>query len=388
MTASTFASSANEGRQPQTAIQSDASRKQYIVGPVFDLLFVCGGFTALLTLLYFWPPLRNILGPSGDQYSAALLFAGTYLLSQPHLGASLRRLYGEPENFAKHRQVAVALPLLMLVSLLVALRLLGPILTMECLTRVYMIFIVHHVLAQSYGIALMYCGRSAFVMKASEKQLFKNILYLAVAVAVIGQYTGGYDFSLATGAVAASTASAFTPSAFTPSNGLHLPLNFLQATIAALMVQVFCFASTQLQRGALGEKTMPLPAVIVMLVSLVAVILSQAVDNNFWIFIPAFFHASQYLAVVLAYKWKDYKLSQAKSENKLQPIIAFAASELHGYFLIGLTLSVAVPCLLFVSGLRAVDPFKLMFLLVSLHHFATDACLWKLRQPRVQERLV
>ncbi|MDQ5937903.1 MAG: hypothetical protein QG574_5262, partial [Cyanobacteriota bacterium erpe_2018_sw_21hr_WHONDRS-SW48-000092_B_bin.40] len=92
--------------------------------------------------------------------------------------------------------------------------------------------------------------------------------------------------------------------------------------------------------------------------------------------------------VVLAYKWKDYKLSQAKSENKLQPIIAFAASELHGYFLIGLTLSVAFPCLLFVSGLRAVDPFKLMFLLVSLHHFATDACLWKLRQPRVQERLV
>lgn len=383
MTASTFASSADEGRQPQIAIQTDASRKQYIVGPVFDLLFVCGGFTALLTLLYFWPPLRNILGPSGDQYSAALLFAGTYLLSQPHLGASLRRLYCEPENLAKHRQVAVALPLLMLVSLLAALRLLGPILTMECLTRVYMIFIVHHVLAQSYGIALMYCGRSAFVMKAFEKQLFKNILYLAVAVAVIGQYTGGYDFTLATGAVAASSASAFTPSV-----GLHLPLIFLQFTIAALVVLVLCFASTQLQRGALGEKTMPLPAVIVMLVSLVAVVLSQAVDNNFWIFIPAFFHASQYLAVVLAYKWKDYKLSQAKSENKLQPIVAFAASELHGYFLIGLTLSVAVPFLLFVSGLRAVDPFKLMFLLVSLHHFATDACLWKLRQPRVQERLV
>lgn len=27
-------------------------------------------------------------------------------------------------------------------------------------------------------------------------------------------------------------------------------------------------------------------------------------------------------------------------------------------------------------------------LVVSLHHFATDACLWKLRQPQVQERLV
>lgn len=381
MTASTFPSSADEGRQPQASIQSDASRKQYIVGPVFDLLFVCGGFTALLTLLYFWPPMRNILGPSSDQYSAALLFAGTYLLSQPHLGASLRRLYGEPENFAKHRHVAVALPLLMLVSLLAALRLLGPILTMECLIRVYMIFIVHHVLAQSYGIALMYCGRSAFVMKASEKQLFKNILYLAVAVAIIGQYTGGYDFALATGAVAASSASA-------PSFALHLPLIFLQVAIAVLVVLVLCFANTQLQRGARAEKTMPLPAVIVMLVSLVAVVLSQAVDNNFWIFIPAFFHASQYLAVVLAYKWKDYKLSQAKSENILKPIIAFAASELHGYFLIGLALSVAVPCALFVSGLRAVDPFKLMFLLVSLHHFATDACLWKLRQPRVQERLV
>ncbi len=378
MTASTFASSADEGRQPQTSIQTDTSRKQYIVGPVFDLLFVCGGFTALLTLLYFWPPLRHILGPSADQYSGALLFAGTYLLSQPHLGASLRRLYGEPENFAKHRHVAVALPLLMLVSLLAALRFFGPVLTMECLTRVYMIFIVHHVLAQSYGIALMYCGRSAFVMKPFERQLFKVILYLAVAVAVIGQYTGGYDFSLATGAVAASSHSV----------GLDLPLVFLQVAIAALLVLVLCFANTQLQRGALGEKIMPLPAVTVMLVSLVAVVLSQAVDNNFWIFIPAFFHASQYLAVVLAYKWKDYKLSQAKSENKLKTIIAFAASELHGYFLIGLTLSVAVPCLLFVFGLRVVDPFKLMFLLVSLHHFATDACLWKLRQPRVQERLV
>lgn len=377
MTASTFPSSADEGRQSQAAAPGGACRKQYLVGPVFDLLFVCGGFTALLTLFYFWPPLRSVLGPSADQYSGALLFAGTYLLSQPHLGASLRRLYGEPENFAKYRHVAVALPLIMLVSLLAALRLLGPVMTMECLTRLYMILIVHHVLAQSYGIALMYCGRSAFVMKAAEKQLFKGILYLAVAVAVIGQ-AGGYSSILV-------TASASAPAS---PNALHLPLVFLQIAIAFLVVLVLCFLNTQLQRVALGEKTMPLPAVIVMLISLVAVVLSQAVDNNFWIFIPAFFHASQYLAVVLAYRWKDYKLSQAKSENKLKPIITFAASELHGYFLIGLTLSVAVPCLLYISGLRAIDPFKLMFLMVSLHHFATDACLWKLRQPQVQERLV
>ncbi|MBP9091325.1 hypothetical protein KBI23_09865 [bacterium] len=354
MTASMFVSSADEDLQSLPL--NSCPRKQYIVGPIFDLLFVCGGFTVLLSLLYFWPPLRSMLGPSADEFSASLLFAGTYLLSQPHLGASLRRLYGEPENIAKHRHVAFALPVAMLVSLLVACRVLGPTATMDWLTSVYLILIVHHVLAQSYGIALMYCGRSTFVMRADEKQLFKDILYLAVAVAVVA--------------------------------GFHLPFVFLRIAIAALLVLVLCFFNAQLRRAALGEATMPLPAVAVMLVSLVAVVLSQAVDNIFWIFIPAFFHASQYLAVVVAYKWKDYKLSQATSENKLRPILAFIGAELHSYFLVGLTLSVAIPCALFFIGMRDIDPFKLMFLLVSLHHFATDACLWKLRQPRVQERLV
>jgi hypothetical protein len=375
MTASMFASSADENLQPLPL--NAYPPKQYIVGPIFDLLFVCGGFTVLLSLLYFWPPLRSMLGPSADELSASLLFAGTYLLSQPHLGASLRRLYGEPENMAKHRHVALALPVVMLISLLVAFRVLGPTVTMDWLTSVYLILIVHHVLAQSYGIALMYCGRSTFVMGADEKQLFKDILYLAVAVAVIGQSTGRHNLASASASDAASVVA-----------GFHLPFVFLQIAIAALLVLVLCFFNAQLRRAALGEATMPLPAVAVMLVSLVAVVLSQAVDNIFWIFIPAFFHASQYLAVVVAYKWKDYKLSQAACENKLKPVLAFVGAELHSYFLVGLTLSVAIPCALFFIGMRDIDPFKLMFLLVSLHHFATDACLWKLRQPRVQERLV
>jgi hypothetical protein len=358
-------------------VLSSQQKKQlpYLVDANFDLLFVCGGFCLFLTLLYCG--LASRLTAGTREYINVFLLAGTYLLSQPHLGATLVRLYGEPENRRAHPLIAYALPIWLVLGCALSLYLFGSANTMHLLVGFYMAFIVHHVLAQSYGIALMYCGRAGFVMTVYEKELFKGILYTAIAVAIIGQYAQIGNRSLLPG--------------YEYYSQFALPYLDLQIAIGMLFSLIFFFAGSQIKRYANNEELMPLPAVMTMGTAVLAVILSQGVDLNYWLFMPAFFHASQYLAVVLAYKWKDNLLAGcAPRAFAARPLsfCGFVMEQCHSYLLVGLLFSVVIPCCFFLKGFNVLEPFKTAFLLLSLHHFAADACLWKFRRRKVAERLL
>jgi hypothetical protein len=57
-------------------------------------------------------------------------------------------------------------------------------------------------------------------------------------------------------------------------------------------------------------------------------------------------------------------------------------------FTVGLLIFAALPFALAACGLSLALCSALIFLAVNLHHFAADACIWKLKDPSVRSRLI
>jgi hypothetical protein len=131
----------------------------YLVNPLFDLTFVCGGLVLALSAMciYYF----GINAHLAQQSSPIILLGifGTYLLSGPHSAATLFRLYGETVNRQSFRFVSYILPAILLTALVAGL-------FVQAVAKVeavlYLLLIWHHVMAQCYGIMDAGCGNKEF----------------------------------------------------------------------------------------------------------------------------------------------------------------------------------------------------------------------------------
>ncbi|MBS1994494.1 MAG: hypothetical protein JSS83_28470 [Cyanobacteria bacterium SZAS LIN-3] len=339
-------------------------KSPYLVNPVFDIFFVCGGLALSLIAVcaYFFAADMDHM----QQLSPMVLLSviGTYLFSSPHSAATLFRLYGEKPNRQKFKFVAWGLPAILVGAFAVALRV-PALATLEA--TLYILLIWHHVMAQCYGIAMMYCARAGLRLSEGEKCWPKAVLYVGVTVAIAQQFTAAWQRESFLGVPLA-------PMAFLPdwlTTGLQ----------AALLCTVAAFFIDQLSRAKAGRRMMPLPAVLTLMGGAVLMGLSRSVSEFVWIFIPSFFHASQYMAVVLAFKFQE-----EQGRNKLD--LLFKNLEQSGnrfveYFLLGLVLFTALPFIVSACGFSFSLCSALVFFTVNLHHFAADACVWKLKDKTV-----
>lgn len=346
-----------------------AKNPVYLVSAVYDLTFICGGLVLALTALCLFK--FGLDAQLAQQSTPTILLGifGTYVLSGPHSAATLFRLYGEAENRRRFQFVSFILPAILVITFGLAL-FVPAIARLEAI--LYLVLIWHHVMAQCYGIALMYCARASIKLTDRDKLWPKAILYLAVTTAIAQQFTA--DFQRRSFLKVDLQSIAF------------LPQQFVAVLQTLLLLSVIAFLLQQSAPLRRGQGAMPLPAVAALLSGALFLSMGRSLSELVWIFVPAFFHASQYLSVVLAYQLK--KSSERNACLSVTKKIEHCSNRLAEYFVLGLVLFLAVPFVVSALGFPLYLCSALAFFSVNLHHFAADACIWKLKDKSIGSRLV
>lgn len=362
----------------------------WILSPAIDLIFCCGGLLWLLFALQFC--LRHGTTPAAGQEAGALqalVVAGTILFANPHSAATLMRLYGEPET---RKQLWVcsypgaAAAILIGAACILNAQVLG------IFARVYLILIIHHVLAQVRGIALIYCYKRNYPLNWQQKRSLSLLLNSIVCLAILRQFTD----------------SVWYQSTF---NSVDLPSwQFLPYWVIAFPAVAAAAAGGQLiyqslQRWSGEGSMMPFPAVFLLSTMVIAFSLGKEMFGGLWLFVPAFFHGSQYLVVTTAYNIKAH-IHSVKSEPRARcnadptcepPNFHNIARSLTtgqnltywgSLLMIGTLIFGGVPVLLYRFGIDPSVSVPTVFVVVNLHHFLADHSLWRMRNAKVRELLV
>ncbi len=173
----------------QTANHSKQS--VWLLNPVLDTLFCCGGIVWLLFLVSY---LFN--GTSGPQpivqTMAVIAIVGAHLFSEPHVTATLTRVYRTPQT---RRLLAPWTHWAALICAAAALAgLLIPGVT-PVLTKIYLLWVVQHFTSQTYGFALMYCYRGGYKLSSIERNALALLMNVTAAFAMVRQLTY-YEWSV------------------------------------------------------------------------------------------------------------------------------------------------------------------------------------------------
>src|SRR5262249_30084490 len=140
--------------QRVSSVPDAAARQQtngWIMNPVIDMLFCCGGMVWIFFLLHVTFNFPGAPLPILQGLALAVII-GTHALSEPHTAATLARVYRTPDTrkqFALYTHWGALLCLgLALCGLLI--QGFTPI-----LAKLYLIWVIQHFTAQSYGLTLL-----------------------------------------------------------------------------------------------------------------------------------------------------------------------------------------------------------------------------------------
>lgn len=334
--------------------------QRWIVNPVVDLLFVCGGLVWILVFL---------TNSSGDFALAGNIAVAAHLFSETHIAATLRKIYNDPSSIARHSMYTIILPLFSLAIFVVGISIPG---ITAALLKAYLIMLMYHFMSQTYGIALLYLYKWNY----APGVFFKSILR-------------GFLLSIASMNIAKQLAE---PSALPESFlGLQLPASsllphfFVDITQQCFYTIAFVLVCSIVFEVIESRKYVPLPVVLILLTSVAAFGTNSVLQGLFWFYLPAFFHGSQYIAITLS--------QHLKSRNHdIRHINVEMSNETLGYYLslllIAVAIYIALPQALRFAGVQYDLAFATVFALVGLHHFMTDQAIWKLRDPKVRNPLL
>ncbi len=118
--------------------------------------------------------------------------------------------------------------------------------------------------------------------------------------------------------------------------------------------------------------------------------IGQLPSQILWIFVPAFYHGSQYLIVSAHYHLKRNTEGESLKSLKLTDLIGQSSGiRYYGFlFISAMFVYVAVPRLLQEFGFNYTLAFATIFATVNIHHFLTDGAIWKLKDQKVRNVLM
>ncbi len=359
---------------PQTnaSAGSKAGNYGWILHPVLDMLFCCGGFVWIFFLLHylgFGPD--NISKPVQIMLSSAAL--GAIGLSETHVMATLQRVYkgDNRQKFGAQTKIAaIACGLLALTGCFF------PVLVPIYL-KIYLLFVAQHFTAQTFGLTLLYCAKRGYLLENHEKLVLSILLQSTMWVAVLRQLTWKewsgtelLDFKLPFwGAL--------------PEWICHCAeLTVLSSALFFLFV-IACKWRT--------EKTiLPLPAALMIITGVFVFLAGKSITETLWLYVPAFFHGSQYIAVSLALYLKEKGLPEGLAAHQIGTLVTEAdALRYLGLLLIcALAFFQLIPFIVGLLGLNSATFAAATFAAIHFHHFITDRAIWKLRNPEIRKLLV
>jgi len=334
------------------------SRGRWFVSPAVDLLFCCGGALWLLVACHYvfgWQLRYAMDGPGVFAGSVAALI-GVICLSDAHVAASLFRFYGTDELRRRNRAVSYLIPA-GLACLGIASLFKTAILALGL--RAYLLLITHHLAWQTYGIVLLYCRKQGSML-SPQRKLGLKLFFSALTLHGMAQQVGNPKF-LSVGAIF-STPFLTVPDGVVASTQVVL--------IAALLLVV-------LQNLRASHKDR-LPFSCWLLLGTSVLIYSFAIEilQVFWLYVPAFFHGSQYI-VVLA----STRLAGRNNQTSASVFAELARDENASFWLwamaIGVAIYIGIPTTLSHFGFNLITAFNAVFWSVNLFHFAIDSVMWK-----------
>lgn len=346
----------------------------WILNPVLDILFACGG---LLALVYLFIEVGDVIPGLSTGLLAATLWwvtkIGLIVFSWGHQPATLMRVYCSRLTGSTLVRITTLWGVL---TLLMAF----PLVTVPGFINVFLklitIWLVQHVLAQAYGVALLYCYKRNYILNTFEKDTFHwmmraGMLWLIVRTMVEKTY-GSY-----------------------PINGIMLPFwgpipdwsmvvcHFLLA--AALTACLFNIGKKYLR----DKQMVPLPAFLTIFACLFTFLPTK--HPEFSALVLAYYHGSQYLVVTSAFYLKERGIplgmkTRELSKQLLKPhyICYFAAIVILGWIQADIIPRLCHNCL----GISEAMAFGTMFCLLNFHHYFTDSLFWKMKDKKVRSLLI
>lgn len=345
----------------------------WFLHPLVDLLFCCGGALWLVIaghFLFHWHIRAAYDGPGVLAGSIAALI-GVVFLSDAHNAATLVRLYGPSGVHRQFPLVSYAMPVA-LAALCVA-SIFSPALLAMGL-RIYLLLITQHLTSQAYGISLRYCSKWKYILDRQQKQ---GLQFFFVAVMIFGmvQQIGNPKFA--------------SLDRISANFNCSLPQWCLQLSYLVLATASLFLLFQTMSKAITRKQSMPPPVVLITASTAAVFLFSPDVLKVFWLYVPAFFHGSQYLIVNMSMKLKEIRSSLHSSTAKATESILW--ERMLGYWcwliVIGVTIYVGVPTTISHYGFNIITAFNAVFWTVNLHHFCTDAVIWKTgrRTPKLRE---
>jgi hypothetical protein len=345
----------------------------WLYGPRSDLLLGAGAAYLLSIPLLVWLGSRFSLADWPLEVTLAL----GLLISTPHYGATLLRVYERPEDRRRYRLFAVHASLV-LAALFVAglyVHAVG-----SFLVTLYFAWSPWHFAGQNYGLSLMFLRRRGVAVPQTAKRALYTAYLMSFAIPLL--------------AFQARSGATFAPDFLADGRGydvlsLGIP-RWLAGQLALLLLAGFvgglAAAGIWLVRGGARLSDLLAPLLLAATQSLWFVLPALLATHSrpldglaftaVWVSIA---HSVQYLWVT------SYYAKQSGAAPRMAPYLWKA---LLAGCLIG-----GVPALLFSQ--RVLGPLSwsgglaiLLFAMINLHHFVLDGAVWKLRDGRVARLLL
>lgn len=363
---------------PENAPKASSSEPyQWIMSPTIDLLFVCGGFFwIIVAALYLTNFEVNLYGSPTAFSLATISILGLQLMGDAHQPATLFRVYGSKTT---RDSLGVKVAIIGVLAVAVGLCAFFVTSTTTLLLKIILAWGIQHQLAQSYGIALVYCYKRKYYLNKNEK----NVMFWMVQSCII--YMIVRMFSVKEFA------------AFRLNNSYDVPFwQFLPgwaATVAACVLgaSVLLFAGVIVRKYQRDKVMFPIPGLLA-LMSLIA--LGFCAGDKFlviwYLFSTWWFHSCQYLVITSAFYLKERGLPEHLSMTQISKML-LTPTFIRYYLLLfgtGFVVFFLMPNWLVNNGAEKAIALAAVYIAFNLHHYITDALIWKLRDPSIQKLLI
>jgi hypothetical protein len=351
----------------------------WILNPVVDLLFACGGI--------FWPIflVMHFTGAKMDttnNLNISMFFIGViglHLFSDGHQPATLWRVY-----LSKSTREVLWKPVTALAAAAVAVG--AAIVAFPAFAvagvKIIILASIQHQLMQSYGVALIYCYKRRYYMNKMERDIMYWMVQAAIAFIVATMLTNK-EFG---------TASVKWLGMEIPYWQV-LPQWLATVSLVVLQVMVLLFAGMIVRKYIKEKRIFPLPALmVVMTLIIMPFVAGGSAFTMLWLWVGSlWFHSCQYLVVTSSFYFKERGLPENVSLSQIGRMLMTWVSLRYfaTVFFVGLALAFFVPMGLHqLFGVPQTVALAAVYVAMNMHHFITDGFIWKLRDPKVQKLLV
>lgn len=340
-----------------------AGASPWVLGPVLDLLLICGGGSMLL-----YAAMRGAVaaGAMSPERTPAIWTAGLYLsfvVNYPHFAATFYRLYRSAESRAEYPLTTYVSPLVVLAASVAAAR--DPEGFGSWWVKLFLWWNGWHYAGQAMGVAMIYVRKAGMRTAAWHKW--------ALASPGIAAWLLGMTW------LESSARHSFYALPVVPfqwdADVVLAAWNLLYATLVLAAV-----ATLDLWRT--NGRPPPLAALLPVAAQVLWTT-PGAGFRPFAEFIPLC-HGLQYLSITLAYHLKEEGLESAPAPTRLGGLAAYWL-KIAGLGALGFWL--APKLLERFLGIREDLGQALCIVGINLHHFYIDGIIWKLRSRSVAARL-